>query len=527
MRGMEVAAALSTGLAHHQAGRLQEAEQIYRQILAVAPACADAWHLLGMISRRAGNQDLAIRYVQRAIELNPRFAEAHYNLGNIFQDARRLDEAIACFRRAVEIAPDLAVAHNGLGNVYRDKGNTGEAAECYRRALEFTPDYAEARSNLGVTFYDLGQLDEAVRHYFQALALRPDDASVLYNLGRAFQEQGKRTAAIEHYRSALAVRPELAEAHVGLATALLLGGEFEPGWREYEWRWKVGQLPRRDFGRPLWNGEPLSGKTILLHAEQGFGDTFQFIRYAPLVQALGATVLMEVQRPLVKLLANCLGTDRQLGVGDALPAFDVQVPLLSLPGILKTNLETIPRTVPYLFADAALVEQWRQTLERVPGFRIGINWHGRAGKGSFRNRNIPCDCLASLAELPGVRLISLQQGEGRQELASMSDRSSIIDLGDDVDKTNAAFMDTAAIMMNLDLVITSDTSIPHLAGALGVPVWLALPFAPEWRWLLDRDDSPWYPTMRLFRQATPGDWSSVVQAMSQALRHRLALSTQY
>jgi len=255
----------------------------------------------------------------------------------------------------------------------------------------------------------------------------------------------------------------------------------------------------------------------LLHAEQGLGDTIQFIRYASLVNRMFANVFVEAQKPLLKLLANVSGIDRLIASGVDLPASDFHAPLFSLPAIFKTSVDTIPAKVPYLFADPSIESHWRKRLEQVPGFRIGINWHGRPGKGAFRYRNIPLECFAPLADLPGVQLISLQKGAGRSELIDSKLAQRVLDFGDEIDQDHGAFVDAAAIMKNLDLVIACDTSIPHVAGALGVPVWLALPFAPDWRWLLDRKDSPWYPTMRLFRQTTRGDWTGVFSEIQTAI----------
>ena len=325
------------------------------------------------------------------------------------------------------------------------------------------------------------------------------------NLGLALYAQLKVDEAGECFRRALELKPGFAGAHGNLSHVMLLKGDFEQGWMEYEWRWESDQLLKREFREPRWMGEPLAGRTILLHAEQGLGDTFQFIRYAALLKGRGAKVIVECQRAMVKLLARCGAIDQVVATGDELPSFDVHSPLLSVPGIIGTTLENIPADVPYLFADPDLVDDWRERLKGLSGFRVGINWQGREGQGTFRLRDIPIECFAPIAQLPGVRLISLQKGEGRKELAGAG--FPIFDPGEDVDTAHGGFMDTAAIMKNLDLVITSDTSVPHLAGALGVPVWLALPFVPDWRWLLDRSDSPWYPTMRLFRQRRPGDWA--------------------
>ena len=417
-------------------------------------------------------------------------------------------------RRALALNPAFAEAHRNLGLCLLKEGKHEEAISCSRRALELHPAFAEAHFDMGVAFRNKEMLDEAVHSYRRALELKPDYAAAYHNLGNALRGQLKLDEAAGCYRRALEAEPADAETHHNQALLMLLRGDFEQGWAESEWRWKTGVLPPRPFPQPRWNGQLLNSQAILLHAEQGLGDTIQFIRYAPLIKAFDGTVLVCCHKPLVRLLATCPGIDQIIAEGDELPAFDVHLPLLSVPGVLGTTLETIPANVPYLFAKSQLVDEWRQRLADVKGFRIGINWHGRPGRGAFRLRDIPLECFAQIAELPGVRLISLQKE--RHELAGAG--FPIIDPGEDVDTAHGAFMDTAAIMMNLDLVVSSDTSVPHLAGALGVPVWTALPFAPDWRWLLDRSDSPWYPTMRLFRQERAGDWASVFDGMLRALQ---------
>jgi hypothetical protein len=328
------------------------------------------------------------------------------------------------------------------------------------------------------------------------------------------------------------LKPDYADAHWNLSLLVLRFGDFEQGWVEHEWRWKIDQTQPREFSKPRWDGEALEGQTILLHAEQGFGDTIQFVRYAALVKERnpGAGVVVQCQKRLVNLLRTCRGIDRLVLEGGELPAFDVHAPLLSLPGILKTTLETIPADVPYLFADEGLVAKWKAKLDAVKGFRVGINWHGREGNVESRRRDVPLEFFEGLAQVPGVRLVSSQKGEAatRSEVGGQGSelgetdaaRPTIVDVGE-FDTDSGAFMDTSAIMMNLDLVITSDTSVAHLAGALGVPVWVALPFVPDWRWLLDRSDSPWYPTMRLFRQKRIGDWMGVFEEIRAALAERV------
>jgi len=325
------------------------------------------------------------------------------------------------------------------------------------------------------------------------------------------------------YRRATELAPDFIGAHWNLSLLLLLFGDFEHAWPEYEWRWKTGKIPPRNFPKPQWRGEPARGKAILIHCEQGFGDTFQFIRYVPLVKELGASVIFECQRPLARLLANFPGVDQLIPAEEELPYFDFHIPLLSLPGVFRTSLANIPTPTPYLCADSGLIAHWREILAPVTGFRIGVNWHGRLYNDEIVPRDVPLAHFLSLAEVPGVSLISLQKSTTPNQPAPARSQHLFVQPGPDFDETRGAFMDTAAIMKNLDLVITSDTSVVHLAGALGVPVWVAMPYAGDWRWLRHRSDSPWYPTVRLFRQEKSGDWEGVFQQIRAALDETMRL----
>jgi tetratricopeptide (TPR) repeat protein len=517
-----ISEALAIALQHHQAGRLDAAEQIYQRILQVEPEQPDALHFMGVLNAQLGRHQAAVDYITRAIAVRPNLAPYHLNLGLAYQASQKLDAAIASYRRALQLQPEFAEVHFNLANALKEQGRVAEAVACYRRAIELKPDFAEAHCNLGNALLEQRNLDEAAASCRRALQLKPVFAEAYQILGNALLEQAAWDEAAACYRRALKLKPDFAEAHMGLATLELLRGDFQHGWPEYEWRWRGKFSSPRTFQQPRWDGFPLAGKTILLQAEQGLGDTIQFVRYAPLVKQLGSAVILECQKPLLSLLATCPGIDRLVAQGDILPDFDTHAPLLSLPTILHTSLDTIPAAVPYLFAAPPLVESWREKLREVHGYKIGISWHGQPRQGGWRIRNVPLQRFAALAAIPGVRLISLQKGAGREELAEISRHFPVLDLGDDLDQAAGAFMDTAAIMMNLDLVITSDTALPHLAGALGAAVWVALPFAADWRWLMDRSDSPWYPTMRLFRQKISGDWAGVFHEIEDALRERRA-----
>ncbi|MDR3435630.1 tetratricopeptide repeat-containing glycosyltransferase family protein [Telmatospirillum sp.] len=545
---------------HHQAGRLTEAENLYRRILLIDPFFADALHLLGVLANQVGRHDIAVDLINKAIALNDQvptfhcnlgnvlrdmgkldeavssyrraiackenYPEAHYNLGNALKDQGKLDEAAASYRRAVDQKPDLVAAHNNLALVLKAQGKLDDAVASYRQALACKPDLAEAHNNLANALKDKGDLKDAVASYRQALVYKPEFAEAHYNLGIALKDIGielkdsnKLREAVASYQMALVYNPDYAEAHYNLGLLLLLIGRYEEGWHEYEWRWRVKDFlsPRRDFRQPLWQGECLKGKRILLHAEQGLGDAIQFCRYVPLVAALGGQVVLEVPRSLKGLLKGS-GIDHIVAKGDPLPPFDLHCPLLSLPKVFGTRVETIPATIPYLTAGPERVAFWRDRLPQS-GFRVGIVWHGNPTYGGNHNRSIPLTCFAPLASIPGVRLICLQKNHGLDQLESLPSGMHVERLGQDYD--DGDFADTAAVIKNIDLVISSCTSVVHLAGALGQPVWLPLAAFPHWVWLLERDDSPWYPGMRLFRQTSHGDWPGVFKHIAAELKSHL------
>jgi len=509
------------GAALAQQGKLDEAAACYRRALELRPHYALAHNNLGNVLKEQGKLPEAIAGYRRALQIQPDFAGAYHNLALVLQQQGKLDEAAAHCRRALELKPDYADAHVNLGSICNDQGNLEEAAACWRRALELKPDYPEAYNNLGVALKEQGRPEEAAACCRRALELRPDYADALINLGAALKAQGKLEEAVGCYRRALELKPDSAEAHFSVALGQLLSGDFARGWPEYRWRWQTKPFAPRSFSQPLWDGSSLKGKTILLHAEQGLGDTIQFIRYAALVKRRGATVAVECQNALLPLLAGCAGIDRLIGHGADLPAFDVHAPLLSLPEIFQTSLENVPADIPYLFAPAALVAQWRQRLSKLAGFKLGICWQGSPSYRGDRYRSIPLAQFAPLARVPGVCSISLQKGVGSEQLRELGDRIPVVDFDRELDEAAGPFMDTAAILMNLDLVVSCDSAVAHLAGALGVAVWVALPLAPDWRWLLHRSDSPWYPTVRLFRQQQLGDWPGVFGEIQQALCERV------
>jgi len=504
------------GLALQALGKLDEAVACFRQAVLLRPAYAEAHNNLGTALQAHGKLDEAAASFAQALRLKPNYAAAHYNLGGLFNLQSKPAEAEESFRLAVSHQPDFVPALFHLGDCLRKRGQLEAAEERCRQALRRQPDFQKAHVLLGATLKDQGRLDEAAASYRQALRCEPDDARAHYGLGLVLVAQGQLRQAEECNERAINCNEDYVEPFYHRSLLRLQQGDFERGWAEYECRWRLPDKPPFPFRQPLWQGENLAGRTILLHVEQGFGDTLQFVRYAPLVKAhSGATVVLECQPPLLRLLTMSSVADRLVARGEPLPSFDVHAPLLSLPYLMHTtSVERIPVSVPYLGCDPELLQHWRTRLEAVPGFRVGIVWQGSPTNVNDRWRSVPLERFAPLSEVPGVSLISLQKGFGSEQLRGWTGQGSPLDLAAEF----TDFADTAAVLKCLDLVITVDTSVAHLAGALGVPAWVALPFAPDWRWLLERQDSPWYPSLRLFRQTQPGDWSDVFHRVQTALR---------
>lgn len=636
-------------LAHHQAGRIPEAEAIYQGVLAFDPTHADSVHLLGVAAFQRGNHDAALTLIARAIDLKPEHSvyhtnlaqvlkttgrrdeaiaqyrhalmqdstnldahnqlgvllgecgdfgaqeeqyrailrlapdnvDAQFNVANLLVRRQRLDEAVATFRRVLQYRPDFAAAYNNLGSALSELSAFEDGERCYRRALHLTPEFAEAHNNLGILlsklgrtqeaeeclrracrlkpsfpepFNNLGDLlrangrpDEAESYCREALRLRSDYPSAQLNLGNALREcghfdqaefwylaalrsnphwaeannnlssllfdLGRPDEAIARYRKALSERPDYVDAHANLAITLLLAGQFEEGWQEYEWRWKQDKNKpyARAFDQPPWNGEDTDDRVLLLHAEQGLGDTLQFCRFVPQI-ATNRRVLLEVQPPLVSLLAGMPGVERVIAAGEPLPSFDLHCPLLSLPRVLGTTLDTIPAQIPYLKADPRRVGIWRERLRPLDGLRVGLVWAGNQAMGADRRRSLTLEQFFVLSDMADVHFVSLQKGAAANQTPP---RGLLLhDWTDEI----SDFSDTAALVEALDLIISVDTAVVHLAGALGRPVWLVNRFDRCWRWLLNRDDSPWYPTLRQFRQPYPGDWQGALRAIRTELQ---------
>ncbi|MEO6809872.1 MAG: DUF6165 family protein, partial [Isosphaeraceae bacterium] len=481
------------------------------------PGFVAAYNNLGLVLREQGRADDAVEVLRQALQINESLPEVHNNLGAALAARGRPVEAVASYRTALRLRPSYAEAWNNLGVALAERGEWTEAIACYRQALQLRPDDAETWNNLGNALRESGHVQDALASYQTAIQLRPNHHESRVNIASMFRLAGRYQEALSHDDRALELRPDDAEMHYNRSLTRLVLGDFARGWPETEWRWRCPGFEVRSFDRPAWDGSLMPEGTILLHAEQGFGDTIQFIRYAPLVAQRVRTVIVECPERLIPLLSTCLGIDRLVPRGPAPPDFDVQASLLSLPGLFGTTLASIPSAVPYLKADPERVAVWRHELSALPGFKIGIAWQGDPRNRGDRHRSIPLACFAPLNLCPGVRLISLQKGPGADQIQKVAGSWDLLDLGKRLDESTGAFQDTAAVMMGLDLVISVDTSIAHLAGSLGVPVWLALSKVQDWRWLLDRDDSPWYPTLTLFRQDQVGDWTGPFQRMAAEL----------
>jgi tetratricopeptide (TPR) repeat protein len=574
---LDVAESLQIAQQHQQAGRLAEAEAIYRQLLAVDPRNADALHGLGWLAYQVGRHDAALQLLQQALASGSKDAQWHLHLamvnarlgrgkeadaayrracdlrpkdpvllnewGFYLMSQNRRDEGIALFQRAIKADAKYTPSYRHLGLAYGEQGKHAEAdaafgewsrleplsadalvhlgrgrggadrfdeaIDCFRQALQIDPFHAEANHYLGVALRKQRRYQDAREPLERAATARPDLHFMLREFAANHADLGNHTLALTLFDRVLAMQPDDVETHGHRARSRLFLGQLAEGWREYEWRWKSPTFPhnRRHTHIPQWTGFDIAGKTILLHAEQGFGDNFQFVRYVPLVAGRGARVLLQCHSDAMCVLRTVEGVSEFFDYQQLVPKPDVQCPLMSLPFAFGTTLQTIPRHVPYLHADPHRMEQWKSRVIAPPGVRkIGLLWKGKTN-------SFPPALLSRLVSAPEARFFSLQKGKPTDEVPQGLDLVRFdADLKD--------FADTAAVIAQLDLVISVDTSIAHLAGALAKPVWTLLDFRGEFRWMLQREDSPWYPTMRLFRQKKPGDWPELLDRVAAELQPR-------
>jgi tetratricopeptide (TPR) repeat protein len=544
-----LAGALENADGHYRAGRLGEAEDAYRAVLALEAAHADALAQLGLILHARGRHQEAADQLAASVKANPRSAVTWSNYGMVLAALGRHDEALAAYERALILVPREPSILANRGNALTSLGRPTEALASYDKALSIAPDHVNAHYNRGNALLAQRRFTEAIADFDRVVALKPDFMPALNNRGNAKRLSGRHATALEDYQraahlapgdplvlanlgtalhslnrhhealavldAAIAASPDHALAHNNAALVLLHLGEFRRGWQEYEWRWETPFFApqRRNFTAPLWRGEDIAGRTILLHAEQGFGDTIQFVRYLPLVAERGARVVVEVPRELADLVRTVAGEYQVSLRGEPPPRFDLHCPLMSLPLALATELADIPAAHrPYLAVPPDRIARWRDRIAETGRPRIGLAWSGRQGHDNDAHRSIPFAHLAPLFGA-GERSFVCLQSEIRDSDRDAVGQSRLIRLSHPF----GDFADTAAVIASLDAVVTVDTSVAHLAAALGRPVFLLLPWACDFRWLLERTDSPWYPTARLFRQPTPNDWASAIEAVAQAI----------
>ncbi|MEW6188000.1 MAG: tetratricopeptide repeat protein [Thermodesulfobacteriota bacterium] len=512
-------ALVNLAMALEKEKRSNEAVIYYKKALGLNPKQAWPWYHLGKIFQEAGTLHEAEDCYRKALEVDSTLAEVYGNLGFLARRQGQTEKAINYFEKALELNSSVPEFHCNLAEVFIQKGEEVKAIRFFRQAIQLRPDYYQAYNNLGLLLHSRGQYDEALAQYEKVLEIRPGFLETLINAGNVLKDQKKIKEAQNCYHKALSLDPEFPEGHLNLALLFLLTGSFLNGWKEYEWRWKIrGIIPRQDICRTRWTGSSLTGKKILLYAEQGLGDTLQFIRYLPLVVRQGGRVSMECQEELKTLFQVIPGIEEMVCFGEPLPDHDLQSPLLSLPHVFHTDLHSIPALVPYLSPDPHKSERWNKRMKGAgKGKKIGLVWAGRPEFVNDRHRSLPLDNFSGVFRIPGVQWFSLQKGMAVSQIKELSLEKNVVDFSNEL----TDFSETAALIENLDLVISVDTAVAHLTGALGKPVWTLLPFAPDWRWMLDREDSPWYPTMRLFRQPRYGDWESVIKRVAVELEKEL------
>jgi tetratricopeptide (TPR) repeat protein len=527
-------------------GRKEEARRSYQAAVQCAPAMVEAHIALGRLATADGDSKLALQHCnaavwcapehppaqnalgnallengeresakacyRRAIALDSSYADAHYNLGNVLREDRDYAAATESYACAIKLSPLQADAYNNMGRTFAEMGRHEEAIGWFNRALDLSPNLLQAHQNRGVSQEAMGDLAAAAASYRQGLELQPDHQDLRTNLGSALVLQGE-PEGIRYLEQIAEEQPDSAEAHWWLSAALLLQGDYARGWQEYEWRWKreTFSSPRRAFKQPQWKGEPLEGAVILLHAEQGLGDTLQFIRYAPLVAQRGGTVILEVQPGLHRLLEHLTGVSVCLRQGEPLPDFRYHCPLMSLPSVFGTTMESIPHVHSVWNSDSS-------PAQVTPGsLRVGLAWAGNPGHLRDRLRSLSLKEFVPLLDGDSVSFVSLQIGEAAAQVAEQEFPFSMVD-------TSTDLCDTAALIAGLDLVITVDTSIAHLAGSMGKPVWILLATLPDWRWGLHSETTPWYPSARLFRQTQPGSWEDPITKIASELAALVALA---
>ncbi len=497
---------------YQQSGHLQAAAELCRQLVEQRPKHAEGLHLMGIISHQEGDLIAAMDYVRRAIKVKGTVPIYHSNLGEMCRQAGRLDEAIAAGKRALELQPNLPPTLNNLGIAYFDREEFAVSERYYRRALALDPNFAEAHNNLGNALRQQHKFEEAIPEYTRAMELKPGYADAAANLGGVLHIAGRFEEAMSSYRWALTLLPNQPHAHTGLGILYLLHGDFERGWPEYEWRLLMPESRHVAPPGPAWDGSNPAGLRILVYGEQGFGDALQFCRYLPMLRDLGATVLLRLPAPVAGLIGDSMpGID--VSADQELPAYDCHCALVSLPHRFQTRMNTIPNPIGYLRARPETAAKWAARLGTGPELKIGVVWTGNPRHVNNRYRSVPAEALLPLLGIEGAKVFSLQVGARHAELTKCS-KGVVPDFSAEL----TSYAETAGVIANLDLVVTICTSVAHLTGAVGTPLWVLLNAVPDWRWMLEREDNPWYPSARLFRQRKPGEWTDVIERMAAELR---------
>jgi tetratricopeptide (TPR) repeat protein len=548
------------GVALESLNRPTEALSHFERATVLNPNSAEAHHNRGVLQAAQGQLQEALASLERALQLQPRRAAVHANRGNVLADLGRSQDALKGFGHALELEPHnvavllsrgrlllqlqqpapalndfeiaLAIApQNYVANFQRALAlmlleRPADAVESFDRAIAVRPDAADALNDRGVALSNLGRQDEALESFRRSLIHDPSNVQALINGANTLTVLRQHREALTWFERAHSLKPDDPELNWGLGRLLLTLGDFGQGWDFYDARLLLPHLRplQRHSELPRWTpGQAIAGKTLLVHAEQGLGDTLQFCRFVPLAETRGARVIFEVQTQLFGLMQTLNLKGELRAVGEELPSFELRTPLLSLPRLLGTELSTIPDAVPYLHAEAERAAAWRQRLAQLPGLKVGLTWQGKVEtekQGGLAGRSYRLSAAAPLAELRGVTLISLQKGAGSEQLAQVDFAARVLELTDPWDLSAAQMLEMAALMSGLDLIVTSDTVTAHLAGALGLPVWVMLSSNADWRWLLDREDSPWYPSMRLFRQRSVGNWEELFERVARELAAR-------
>jgi tetratricopeptide (TPR) repeat protein len=499
--------------------RYEESLAAFDRIIEEEPHRVDALSNRGLVLAKLARHEESLRSYDMALAINPDSADVLVNRANSLVAVKKFDDALAAFHRALTLDPKHFVAHLGRGGALVQLKRYSEALDSYEKAVAIAPDESQCYNNRALALAALGRYDEAFASYDKALELAPNFVEAYVNRGNAFGSLGHTERGLADYLRALEIKPDRVEAIWNMSLAQLTLGNFREGWKNYEVRWRKEEtVPyRRNFTQPLWLGkEEVAGRTILLHAEQGLGDTFQFLRYAPLLAHRGAKVILEVQPSQKTLLADVDGLSGIYSRGEDLPDFDLHCPIMSLPLAFGTELATIPAEIPYIRVPADRLPKWRARLGESRALRVGVAWAGSATHTNNRNRSITLSRFAALFAASKVEFVTLQKELGPGDAATLRRHPNVIPLGEEL----SDFADTAAVISLLDLVVSVDTSVVHLTGAIGRPFWLLVPFAPDFRWLLKREDSPWYPTARLFRQPGINDWESVFERARRELERK-------